>query len=398
MKKKIIYLDCYSGISGDMFLGALLDAGLSLPLLSEQLSSLPLSGYSLKMEKVCKYGITGTSFQVLTEEENSHFRNINHINDIVSASDLPGPVIKRCKSVFHKLAVAESSIHGVTVEEVHFHEIGALDSIIDIVGSVTALHLMGVDDVICSPLPLGRGLIEIQHGKVPLPAPATAALLAERGVPVYGVDTQGELVTPTGAALVTSLAEDFGEIPRVSLESVGYGAGKKDYGIPNFLRVMIGSVVETGLTYREKVDIIEANIDDLNPEITGYVMEKLFEEGALDVFFTPVQMKKNRPAVKLTVLSPPGKAELFMDTIFRETSTLGCRIMDAQKVMLPRCIEEVDTPWGPVRIKIVNNNNSGVFLNFSPEYEDCLAIARREGIPLREVYQTINQLYCKKRK
>lgn len=391
MLKKTMYLDCYSGISGDMFIGALLDAGLSLSLLSEQLSSLPLSGYKLEAEKVSRYGISGTDFRVLTEK-NAQFRNIESIGEIISGSGLPPSVKNRCMAVFQKLAEAEAHVHSVTVEQVHFHEIGALDSIVDIVGSVTALHLMGIDEIICSPLPLGRGLIKIQHGKVPLPAPATAKLLADSKVSVYGVETKGELVTPTGAALVATLAEFFGEIPRINMESIGYGAGKKDFGIPNYLRVMVGSVSENRAFYREKVDIIEANIDDLNPEITGYVMEKLFEEGALDVYFTPVQMKKNRPAVKLTVLSPPGKADLFTDIIFRETSTLGCRVAEAQKVMLPRHIEKVETPWGTVRVKTVKCHKSGEFLSCSPEYEDCLAVARRQGIPLREVYRTVERL------
>lgn len=392
MKKKTLYLDCYNGISGDMMLGALLDAGLSFSGLKENLSSLSISGYRLDAEKVFRHGITGTSLQVFSEKNNS-LRNIGRIGEIIGGSNLPEAVKEQSMSVFRKLAVAESRVHGIPVGEVHFHEIGALDTIIDIAGSVTGLHMMGIDEIICSPLPMGRGMTEIMHGKIPLPAPATAALLAERGVPVYGVETEGELVTPTGAALVSSLAAHFGQIPDFVIESVGYGAGKKDFGVPNFLRVFIGTA---HARHHEKIDIIEANIDDLSPEITGYVMEKLLEEGALDVFFTPVQMKKNRPAVKLTVLSPSEKTALLTDIVFRETSTIGCRIIEARKVMLPRHFEEVNTPWGTVRIKVAGREGDGA-LSFAPEYEDCLAIARRENIPLREVYRKVEELYSEKR-
>ncbi|MFY9113705.1 MAG: nickel pincer cofactor biosynthesis protein LarC [Dethiobacteria bacterium] len=391
--KRIIYLDCYCGISGDMLLGALLDAGLELSALEEGLSLLGLDGYRLGMERVCRRGITGTSFIIESAEDTAE-RKYKDIVCIIGASRLPEEVKERALAVFYRLAAVEARIHGMALEDVAFHEIGALDSILDIVGSTLALHILGIDEIISSPLPLGRGMIEIGHGRVPLPAPATAALLAAGDVPVYGVETEGELVTPTGAALVTTLACGFGEIPDFTLESVGYGAGKNEYETPNYLRVLMGAACKMEPRYREKVNIIEANIDDLNPEITGYMMEKLFSEGALDVFFTPIQMKKNRPAVKLSIISPPALTGRLMDRIFLETTTLGCRVMEARKAALPRTVEEMDTPWGPVRFKIVNSKvQDTVITRCAPEYEDCLSIARREQIPLQEAYRKVEEFY-----
>lgn len=390
--EKIIYLDCYCGISGDMLLGALLDVGLELAALEEGLSSLGLGSYRLGKERVLRRGITGTSFFIESAEETVH-RKYGDIVRLVEDASLPGKVKEQALQVFNRLATVEARIHGVALADVVFHEIGALDSILDIVGGTLALYLLGIDRIISSPLPLGRGMIEISHGSVPLPAPATAALLADGDVPVYGVETKGELVTPTGAAMVTALADSFGEIPDFTLESVGYGAGRKEYDLPNFLRVLVGAAGETELQ-REKINIIEANMDDLNPEITGYMMEKLFSEGALDVFFTPIQMKKNRPAVKLSVISPPDLAVQLMGTIFLETSTLGCRVMEAWKEALPRSVERVETPWGAVRFKVVNGKVQDMTINrCTPEYEDCLSIARRERIPLREVYEKVVEFY-----
>lgn len=390
--RKIIYLDCYCGISGDMLLGALLDAGLELAALEEGLSSLGLEGYRLGKQRVMRRGIAGTSFFIKSAGGAVH-RKYGDIVRLIEAASLPGKVKEQALRVFNRLAMVEARIHGVPLADVVFHEIGALDSILDIVGGTLALHLLGIDRIVSSPLPLGRGMVEISHGSVPLPAPATAALLAAGDAPVYGVEMKGELVTPTGAAMVTTLADSFGEIPDFTLESVGYGAGKKEYDLPNFLRVLIGTVCETE-PRREKINIIEANMDDLNPEITGYMMEKLFSEGALDVFFTPIQMKKNRPAVKLSVISPPDLAVQLMDRIFLETSTLGCRVMEAWKEALPRSVEKVETPWGPVRFKVVNSKVQDTTINrFTPEYEDCLSIARREQLPLREVYEKVVEFY-----
>jgi len=391
--KKVIYLDCFSGISGDMFLGALLDAGLSLSHLNEGLSTLPINGFYLKAEKVSCYGITATNFQVLTENGES-FRNMESIRHIVEESELPADVKKTSLNVFSKLAAVEARLHGVPEEDVHFHEIGALDSIVDIIGSVLALHLLEVEEVLCSPLPQGRGMIEVEHGKIPLPAPAAVELLAERKAPVYGVDLKGELVTPTGAALIYELVSDFGQLPSYNLLSVGYGAGSKDYGVPNYLRVLLGTQENNqSFSYQEKVDVIEANIDDLNPEITGFLMDKMLEQGALDVSFAPVQMKKNRPAVKITLLSPVEKTRALVEHLFRETSTFGCRVIEARKVMLPRQFAEINTSWGKVRVKMVAVEEENEAWHYSPEYEDCLAIARREGIPLQEVYREVDYLF-----
>ncbi len=396
MGENVLYLDCYNGISGDMFLGALIDCGLSLECLTEALSGLKVDGYRLKAERVCRYGISGTDFQVSVGTGQS-FRNINDISGLINNSRLPSIVIGQSLAVFERLAAVEARIHGVEIGQVHFHEIGALDSIIDIVGTVCGLHFLNIKEIISSPLPLGRGFVETEHGRLPLPAPATTGLLAEAGVPVYGVEQRGELVTPTGAALVSVLAREYGKIPAMRMEKVGYGAGNKDFGVPNFLRVFFGSREKSVTVYSEDVNIIEANIDDMSGEITGYVMDKLISEGALDVFFTPVQMKKNRPAVKISVLAAPDKTVLLSEILLRETTTLGCRVQAAAKVMLPRRVEEVTTPWGAVRIKIVGGikdkevteDSKEPILRFAPEYEDCAAIARRENIPLIDVYRAI---------
>ncbi len=398
---RTLYLDCFSGISGDMFIGALLDTGLlKLYQLEDYLSTLEVGGYRLETETVQRQAIAGTRFKVVVEE-NSTFRNLNDIEKILSKSKLPEEVKEKSLAMFTKLAQVESRVHDVPLEKVHFHEIGALDSLIDITSSILSIHLLGVEEVVCSPLPVGRGFIDIEHGKIPLPAPATAALLAGAGTPVYGVDIQGELVTPTGAALVTSLAGRYGQMPSFNLEAVGYGSGSKEYGIPNFLRVFVGSDAlnqNTGPGQQESVEIIEANIDDLNPEISGYLMDKLLQKGAMDVYFTPIYMKKNRPAIKITVLSSAENKDDLMDLLFQETSTFGCRIVEGQKIVLPRRVEEVSTRWGSVRVKVVGSEdgNQKDIGHYSPEYEDCLAIAYREGIPLKEVYREVEQLYRKK--
>ena len=396
MSENILYLDCYNGLSGDMFLGALIDGGLSLELLMENLALLPLEGYRLETKKVSRYGITGTDFKVIISSP-QYFRSLKDISKIINESTLPVSVKEKSLAVFKRIAAVESRIHGVSVEEVHFHEIGAVDSIIDIVGVVCGINLLDINKIISAPLPLARGLITIEHGKFPLPAPATAEILAECNIPVYGVQIEGELVTPTGAVLIAELADEFGKIPEMKMERVGYGAGNKDFGLPNFLRIFRGRKDSAIPFYSEKVNVIEANIDDMRGEISGYVMEKLLKEGALDVFFTPVQMKKNRPAIKLSVLSSPEKTSYLINILLEETTTLGCRVQSAAKVMLPRRLEEVTTPWGKVTVKIAEKKGSGddigSLFKFAPEYEDCLSIAQREKIPLADVYRAVESCF-----
>lgn len=392
-RQRVIYFDCYSGISGDMTLGALLDSGLELERLQEALAELKLSGYKLDAEKIARGGIAGTRAIVRLKGRSPQKRHLPEIIGLIDKSALPAVVRKNSSAVFTRLAAAEAAVHGIPVEKVHFHEVGAVDAIVDIVGSVSALFLLEIDRIYCSPLPLGRGEVKSAHGRLPLPAPATLELLAERNVPIEGRNSDFELVTPTGAAIVTTLADAFGPLPAFNIETVGYGAGSIDPGYPNFLRLISGSLPISNPIYEEEVAVIETNIDDQNPEIFGHLMEKLFSTGALDVYYTPVQMKKNRPAVKLSVLAAPEKAGLLQEIIFYETSTLGFRLTTARKIMRPREVTSVETEWGPVRIKYSPMPDRDHPLHFAPEYEDCQKIAQKSGLPLKEIYRISECLF-----
>ncbi len=390
---KTVYFDCYNGISGDMALGALIDGGVELKDLQELLAGLNLKGWSLEAQTVTRGGIAGTRVLVSLAEEDLPERNLKDILAILDRADLPPEVKKKSQVVFHGLAEAEAAVHDISVDQIHFHEVGALDAIIDVVGTCTALYLLGADLVICSPLPAGRGEVKCAHGKLPLPAPATLELLSRRRVPVEGRDAGYELVTPTGAALVTALSDSFGPIPAFKITAVGYGAGSIDPGYANFLRILIGEPEPAGCQYDEKVAIMETNIDDLNPEIYGYLMDKLFEAGALDVYYTPVQMKKNRPGVHLTVLALPGNTGPIQEIIFKETSTLGFRLTEALKIMRPRATEKVQTRWGEVRVKYTPDPKGRLPLHYSPEYEDCMLVARQSGLPLKEIYRQVDMIF-----
>ena len=388
---KSLYFDCYSGISGDMALGALLDLGLDLEELRNMLGSLELKGYCLKSEKVTRRGIAGTRVIVDLDNATPVERNLPAILKLIEISELPIQVIEDSSNIFKNLAQAEAKIHGVPVEKVHFHEVGAVDAIVDIVGTAAALYLLGVEKVFCSPLPLGRGEVKTAHGKLPLPAPATLELLAMRKVPVEGRDCDFELVTPTGAALVTTLASSFEHLPDITVEKVGYGAGTIDPGYPNYLRAIMGKIDNEMPLFEEKVAILETGIDDLSPEIYGYLMERLFDAGALDVYFSPIQMKKNRPAVHVTVLTEPSNISVVREILFRETSTLGLRLTSARKIMRPRELCKVQTQWGEVRVKYTPAADGEEVLDYSPEYEDCLQVARASGLPLKEVFRQVEK-------
>ena len=390
---KILYFDCYSGISGDMTLGALLDLGLDLDRLRATLAGLPLEGYQLVAEKVTRGGLAGTRLQVILENEQQQQRHLPQIIALINDANLPEPVKKMSGSIFNSLAEAEAAVHGTTIDQVHFHEVGAVDAIVDVVGTAIALHLLEVTDVYSSPLPMGSGEIHTAHGKLPLPAPATLELLARRKAPVRGSMDNYELVTPTGAAILTTIAKGFGPLPDFTLQAVGYGAGSHELSRPNFLRLLLGKSIQAADLYTDELIQLEANIDDLNPEIYGYLMEKLFAGGALDVFFTPIQMKKNRPAVQLTVLSPPHLLNTLRDLVFTETSTLGLRLNRAQKVMKPREVGKVTTEWGAIRIKYCPARPGESLLHYAPEYEDCCKIARLSGLPLKEVYRIAENLF-----
>ena len=389
--KKICFFDCFSGISGNMFLGALLNAGLSREALRETLSRLNLPGWQLNCTPVSISGLQATSVQVqieVQENETGTHRHLSDIRTILEQSDLDQAVIDRSLAVFTRLAEAEAHVHGTVPEKIHFHEVGALDAIIDIVGAVAGLHLLGIEEVVCSPLPMpGSGWVRCQHGDLPLPAPAVCELL--KGVPVYGDSLQQELVTPTGAALVAELSSSFGTMPPITLEQTGYGAGsmQRQDGKPNLLRLMIGysEVVQEA----QQVEVIETHLDDWNPELWPHVSAKLMGAGALDVSLVPIQMKKGRPGFLLRLLAEPAHALQLKELIFRETSAIGLRFQTMQRMTLPRTSIEVATPWGTVRAKKVTSSEG---VRITPEYEDCAKLAEEQNIPLQKIYAAVTAL------
>lgn len=378
---KIAYFDCIAGASGDMLLGALMDAGLSADALKEQLARLHLQGFSLDCRQVNKNGFKATQVDVHVHDEISE-RYLADIEAIVQTSGL-NPVLKeKAITIFRRLGKVEAEIHNLPLEKVHLHELGGLDTIVDVAGVLVGLEMLGIERVYASPLPLGRGFIRGAHGQIPLPAPATVALLQD--VPVVGSDLEMELVTPTGAVLLTSLVVSFGPIPPMTLAGVGYGAGGRDLPVPNLLRVLIGEqAVPAGATL-ETLSLLETNIDDLNPEIYDWVMSRLFAAGALDVFLTPIQMKKNRPATRLSVLCRPADVQAMEAILFAETSTLGIRKQWVEREYLPRSIAQVETPYGSVQVKLAFWGEGQI--KAAPEYEDCRRLAALHKVPLQEVY------------
>ncbi len=384
---KIAYFDCIAGASGDMILGALLDAGLPEVALQAQLAALKLDEFELRSQRVLKNGFRATKVHVLTADDVSE-RRFPEIEDLLRKCDLPVSIKDRSIAIFQRLSGVEADIHGTTLDEVHLHELGGLDTIVDVVGTLVGLDILGIERLYASPLPLGRGFVHGAHGPIPLPAPATVALL--QGTPVVGSDLQVELVTPTGAALLTSLAESFGPIPSMKLEAVGYGAGTKDLPIPNVLRLLLGTQEIHAHATIEMLVELETNIDDLNPEIYDYVMARLFEAGALDISFTPIQMKKNRPGTLLRVLCKPGDAETMTLILFSETSTLGVRKQFVERQSLARSTQTVETPYGPIRVKVAQYGERQI--KIAPEYDDCRKLAELRGISLLDVYRAAESL------
>lgn len=379
----LAYFDCFSGISGDMTLGALIACGVDPDDLRAELDKLNLSGWELEVQTVSRNGIGAVDVTVRVTEQQGHGRHLHNIKEILAGSDLSGSVKIKATAVFRRLAEAEAAIHQTTIEKIHFHEVGAIDAIVDIVGACICLEKLRIEAIHCSPLPMGRGFVECAHGTIPLPAPAVLELT--HGKPVYGVDVEGELVTPTGAAIVTALADHFGAVPPMTLKSSGYGAGKKSFGDrPNLLRVMVGEVIEDEFLAAPEVAIIETNIDDLSPQFYEPVTEKLFEAGALDVYLTPVQMKKGRPGTLITVLCPPEKDEAMAEILFKETSTLGVRFSTMKRICLHREWVKVETEYGPIRMKTGERN--GHILTAAPEYEDILSAAREHDAPVKAVH------------
>ncbi len=383
----LLWLDCFSGISGDMLLGALLDAGLDLAQLRDALARLPLSGYALEAESVTEHGISGTRLNVRLDEHEPHaHRRLADITALLDAASLPERAYARALAIFRRLAEAEATIHGTTPDEVTFHEVGAVDSIVDIVGAALAREIMDVTYVYCSELPLTSGRVRSAHGALPVPAPATLELLRGTDAVWRSVPTVGELVTPTGAALVGTLARF--ERPAMRLNAVGYGFGTRKLPWANCLRAMLGSApeqqqrAEAGFE-RDKVTVIEAHIDNMTGEALGWLMERLLASGALDVSYTPLQMKKNRPATLLTVIARPEHASELAARILRESATLGVRMHHAERLKAGREVREIETPLGPVRVKLKTIGADVIAV--TPEYDDCRALAEKLKLPVETV-------------
>jgi pyridinium-3,5-bisthiocarboxylic acid mononucleotide nickel chelatase len=367
-----------------MTLGALLACGGSEELLRAELAKLKITGWRLDIAPTSKNGIGATDVTVTLTEPQGHGRHLHHIAEILDESDIATSIRERALRVFQRLAEAEAKIHQTTVERIHFHEVGAVDAIVDIVGSCVLLDELGVEHVICAPLPMGRGFVECAHGTIPLPAPAVLELL--QGVPVYSADIEGELVTPTGAALMKTLAAGFGPMPAMRISASGYGSGKKDFGNrPNLLRVVIGETADAAHTTSSEVEVLETNLDDLSPQLYEPLTEQLFKAGALDVYLTPVQMKKGRPGTLLTVLATPDHTEEMASIVFRETTTLGLRHSSMRRLCLDRQLRTVETSYGPIRMKV--GSWRGMETTATPEYEDVKAAAARHNIPVKRVQE-----------
>lgn len=378
---KTAYFDCFSGISGNMILGALIDAGLDLNELKKKLRGLQLTAYGLQLKKIKKNGIAASYFDVAYKEKHHEHRNLRDIVSIINKSKISPSVKTKSVEIFTRLARAEAKIHGISVNKIHFHEVGAVDAIVDIVGAVCALEIMGIEEIYCSPLPVSRGYVNCAHGILPVPAPATAELT--KNVPAYNSIVEGELVTPTGAAIITTLAKGFGSFPEMKTGSVGYGAGKADLDQPNVLRVFIGETPDKKT--RDEIYSIETNIDDMNPQIFDDVSERLFSNSALDVYMTNIIMKKGRPGILLTVLCKENDIKTLSDIILAHTTSLGVRITKYQRSILDRTTKTIETKYGKIRVKAGILN--GKTVNIQPEYEDCKKAAKKYGVSLKEVFK-----------
>jgi uncharacterized protein (TIGR00299 family) protein len=378
----VAYFDCFSGISGDMVLGALVDLGLDIEDLAGAVSSLDLEDFRLETREVMSYGLRATKVDVIVPES-VLVRTFNNIKDLIESSALPEVVKSLSLEIFMRIARAESVIHNKPVDQVHFHEIGAVDSIVDIVGAAYGIHALGIVEVFSSPLPLGHGMIKTQHGSIPVPAPAVLEILGD--TPTYGRGIPTEIVTPTGAAVVKTLAGSFGTMPPMKLACTGYGAGSKDIGVPNLLRIITGERLDFPGEQEQLAYVISTNIDDMNPEFYDYVMERLFGAGAQDVWLAPIQMKKTRPGTVINVLCSPAEASDLKRIMLEETSTFGLRTSMVMKKAIEREVIEVDTPWGAVRVKI--GRESGHVTSVSPEFADCARIAGEQGVPIKEVFR-----------
>jgi hypothetical protein len=376
---RIVYFDCASGASGDMLLGAVVDLGLSIEHLREELAKLPLAGYRLESQKVTRSGLAATKVDVIAEGPSPAHRHLRHILELLETSRLDAAPKERAAALFRRLAEAEASVHGTSVEKVHFHEVGAVDSIVDIVGGVIALGWLGAARFAASPLNVGTGTVTMSHGTFPVPPPATAKLV--EGVPVYG-EGEGELLTPTGALLVTAHATEYGPLPAMRISRTGHGAGGRETkGRPNVLRLIVGE--EGGLPAGERVLVLETEVDDAPPQLLGPLLDRLLAAGAKDAFFTPVQMKKGRPGVLVTVIADDSRREAVEELLFRETTTLGVRRTVWDRTVLERETATVATAYGPIRVKI--GRRGGIVYNAWPEFDDCQHAAGEKGVAVKEV-------------
>lgn len=428
--ERILYFDCFAGISGDMCIGALLDLGIDEALVISELNKLRVKGYDIEVKKINRYSISGTDVKVtLNEAEGCDYKNHenheahnhepqahghshphNHkdrsladISNIIKDSGISKNAKDLSIAVFTEIAQAEAAVHGKSVEEVHFHEVGAIDSIVDIVGAAICIDMLKVDRIICSPVHEGQGFINCRHGRLPVPVPAVAKMLEDSGIPLVIEDVEAELVTPTGFGILKTVSESSGKIPEMLVERVGYGFGKTETGRLNALRVIMGSRKENTFEgadesirekIREKVALLETNIDDATGEILGYTMEKLKKAGALDLWYTPIQMKKNRPAYMLSVLCRIIDTEVLSDIMFNETSTIGIRIRETERIALKREIIIVNTSLGDVRVKSVTVSGQE---RIQPEYEDCIRLAEENNLTLNKVYEIVNRSYYGKK-
>jgi hypothetical protein len=393
---KILYFDCFSGASGDMILGALLDAGLPLDELRSALGSLALGDVTLETERVDRSGIGATKFRVGISshdhkhgtDHHHHHRGLSEICAMVDRSDLSGAAKDRAKSLFRRLAETEAVIHQKPIEDIHLHEVGAVDSIIDIAGAVFGLEWFGAQCIVASALNVGSGTVKCAHGLLPVPAPATTRLLT--GVPVYSSGIEAELLTPTGALVVTDYADRYGAMPLLTVKHVGYGAGERDLpGTPNVLRIVIGE--DAAPNRFQQVVVIETEIDDMNPQIFGALMDQLYAADALDVFYVPIQMKKNRPGTLVSIVALLEDREALADVLFRETTTLGIRFKEMDREQLDREQITVETPMGAVRFKIASRD--GVVVNAAPEFDDCAQLAEKKGVPIKLVHAMATKAY-----
>jgi uncharacterized protein (TIGR00299 family) protein len=389
---KTLYFDCFAGASGDMILGAMVAAGVDPNFLRQQLSLLPVSGFKVDFETVDRSGLSATYARVETAPEHKH-RHLADIKEIIDRSGLAEAVKQRAVQIFTRLAEAEARVHNEAVDHVHFHEVGALDAIVDVVGAAICFEFLKIDRFVCSPLHVGSGMVQMAHGRFPIPPPAVAELL--KGVPFYAGDVKGELVTPTGAAIITTVCREYGPVPQMTTESTGYGAGTREYpDFPNVLRVFVGET-ESSRAIDERLWMIETNLDDASPQIIGHVMDRVLDSGALDCFFTPVQMKKNRPGVLLSVLCAQDKKEAVMKLLFTETTTLGVRSYEVSRRALQRSVVRVETQYGPIDVKVAHLD--GRVVNEMPEFEQCRDAAAKANVPLKSVEEAARLAMAKVR-